>query len=100
MTTANLTVIGNVLFKRGNSTVASAYTGVPGEIIIDTTLQTIRVQDGTTVGGHVLASAQDAANIAGFAPILPLYSAMRPYRPHKFHLCRLTPRFRLASLTP
>jgi hypothetical protein len=75
MTTANLTVIGNVLFKRGNSTVASAYTGVPGEIIIDTTLQTIRVQDGTTVGGHVLASAQDAANIAGFAPnIATLFS--------------------------
>ena len=75
MTTANLTVIGNVLFKRGNSTVASAYTGVAGEIIIDTTLQTIRVQDGATVGGHVLASAQDAANIAGFAPnIATLFS--------------------------
>jgi hypothetical protein len=64
MTTANLTVIGNVLFKRGNTTVASAYTGVPGEIIIDTTLQTIRIQDGVTPGGQVLASAQDAANIA------------------------------------
>jgi hypothetical protein len=66
MTTANLTVIGNVLFKRGNTVTAGAYTGVPGEIIIDTTLQTIRIQDGVTAGGHVLASAQDAANIAGF----------------------------------
>jgi len=56
MTTANLTVIGNVLFKRGNTTVASAYTGVPGEIIIDTTAKTIRVQDGSTAGGTRLAT--------------------------------------------
>jgi hypothetical protein len=56
MTTANLTVIGNVLFKRGNTAVASAYTGVPGEIIIDTTVKTIRVQDGSTAGGTRLAT--------------------------------------------
>ena len=31
-------------------------TGVPGEIIIDTTLQTIRVQDGATAGGTRLAT--------------------------------------------
>ncbi len=66
MTTANLTVIGNVLFKRGNTTTASAYTGVPGEIIVDTTLKTLRVQDGITAGGTLLSTYAEitAANTA------------------------------------
>jgi hypothetical protein len=56
MTTANLTVIENVLFKRGNTATLSTYTGVTGEVLIDTTLKTLRVQDGVTAGGTRLAT--------------------------------------------
>lgn len=64
MTTANLTVIENVLFKRGNTAVTSAYTGVPGEIVVDTTLKTLRVQDGITAGGTRLATHAELANVS------------------------------------
>jgi len=40
-----------ILFKRLTTTQAMAYTGPLGEIVVDTTLKQLRVQDGLTPGG-------------------------------------------------
>ena len=37
--------------KRGNTAAASTYVGPLGELVVDTGLRTIRVQDGSTPGG-------------------------------------------------
>jgi len=41
-------------FRRGTTTQNDTYTGLPGEITIDTTLNTVRLHDGSTVGGNVI----------------------------------------------
>ena len=46
-----------VLLKRGNTAVSSAYTGPVGEVTVDTDLDTIRVHDGITPGGHLASSS-------------------------------------------
>lgn len=43
--------ITQIRMKRGNTAAASTYTGPLGELLVDTGLQTVRVQDGTTPGG-------------------------------------------------
>jgi hypothetical protein len=63
MTTANIQ-IKKILVGRGNTAVASTYSGVRGEIVLDTGLNTLRVYDGTTTGGTVLATSQQIATIA------------------------------------
>jgi len=55
--------ISQILFKRGNTASAGTYVGPVGEIIIDTGLGTLRVQDGITPGGHPMASPSDFGNI-------------------------------------
>ena len=55
MATANVR-INQILLRRGNTTAASAYTGPVGEAIVDTNLKTLRVQDGVTAGGTLLAT--------------------------------------------
>lgn len=52
-----------VLLKRGNTAVSSAYTGPVGEITLDTDLLQLRVHDGTTQGGWVIPSGQDFIDI-------------------------------------
>jgi hypothetical protein len=60
-----------VQFRRGNTQQISAFTGALAEIIVDTDLKTLTIQDGVTPGGWYLASkaftqaAFDAANNAG-----------------------------------
>jgi len=44
-----------VQFRRGTTTQNDAFTGAVGEISVDTTLDHIRVHDGSTAGGHRLA---------------------------------------------
>lgn len=44
-------VIKQVLLKRGNTSAASSYIGPIGEVIVDTGLQSLRVQNGVTPGG-------------------------------------------------
>ena len=44
-------VIKQVLLKRGNTSAASSYIGPMGEVIVDTGLQSLRVQNGVTPGG-------------------------------------------------
>ncbi len=43
-----------VQFRRGNTTQNNAFTGAEGELTVDTTLDTIRVHDGSTAGGFEL----------------------------------------------
>jgi hypothetical protein len=43
--------ITQIRMKRGNTAAASTYTGPLGELLVDTGLKTIRVQDGVTPGG-------------------------------------------------
>ncbi|CAB4133288.1 hypothetical protein UFOVP257_117 [uncultured Caudovirales phage] len=50
-----------VLLKRGNTAVSSAYIGPVGEVTVDTDLATIRVHDGVTPGGHLSTSSASGA---------------------------------------
>lgn len=63
MTAANIQ-IKKILVGRGNTAVASAYDGVRGELVLDTGLNTLRVYNGTTTGGTVLATNQQVLTIA------------------------------------
>lgn len=49
--------------RRGTTTEHSTFTGLEGEITVDTTKDTAVVHDGATVGGHELAKA-DGSNIS------------------------------------
>ncbi len=53
-----------VQIRRGTSTEHNAFTGAPGEITFDTCNKTLRVHDGETAGGNVMArqSSLDAAD--------------------------------------
>ena len=60
-----------VQFRRGTTAESNAFTGVVGEISIDTQKHSIRVHDGTQVGGYELAlaslsNATFGANVATF----------------------------------
>ena len=60
-----------VQFRRGNTQQISTFTGAPAELIVDTDLHTITIQDGSTPGGWYLASkafAQAAFDAANNAP--------------------------------
>lgn len=48
-----------ILFKRSNTAGNDAYTGVLGEITLDTQARKIRIHDGTTIGGHIVANMAD-----------------------------------------
>jgi len=41
-----------VKFRRGSTTQHATFTGAQGEVTVDTDLNTIRIHDGATVGGH------------------------------------------------
>lgn len=53
-----------VKIRRGTSTQHASFTGVEGEITVNTTTDTIHVHDGATVGGRPLARA-DGTNVSG-----------------------------------
>lgn len=55
--------------RRGTTTQHSTFTGLAGEITVDTTKKTIVVHDGTTAGGIPLAK-ESALTEAGFNPFL------------------------------
>ena len=44
-----------IQWRRGTTSQHSSFTGLVGEITVDTDLDTIRVHDGSTAGGHRLA---------------------------------------------
>jgi len=57
MTVANVH-IQQVLLRRGNTIQSSSYTGPIGEVILDTDLHTLRIQDGVTTGGVMTLATQ------------------------------------------
>ena len=67
--TANVTLTNYLLLKRANTSVSSTYTGLIGEITIDTDLDTVRVHDGTTAGGHILANVTQINDSGNLSPI-------------------------------
>lgn len=57
-----------VRLRRGTTAQHAAFTGLEGEVTVDTTLDTLRVHDGATAGGRQLARA-DGSNASGTWPI-------------------------------
>ncbi len=53
-----------VKMRRGTATQHASFTGVVGEVTVDTTNHALRVHDGATVGGKVIARA-DGTNASG-----------------------------------
>jgi len=53
-----------IQFRRGTATEHATFTGANGEITVDTTNKTLRVHDGTTTGGTILAKQSDIPDIA------------------------------------
>lgn len=58
-----------VKFRRGTSAEHSSFTGANGEITIDTTIKTLRVHDGVTVGGTRLAKYSDLGSAANLESV-------------------------------
>ena len=54
-----MTKIQKIKWLRGSAAKADAYTGIPGEIVIDTTNHRIRVHDGEAAGGSAIALKSD-----------------------------------------
>jgi hypothetical protein len=52
-----------VQFRRGSNTQSDAFTGALGEVTVDTTNRTLRVHDGTTLGGTTLAKKVDVDSV-------------------------------------
>jgi len=57
-----------VKMRRGTAAQHASFTGVVGEVTVDTTNQALRVHDGATVGGRAMARA-DGTNASGAWPI-------------------------------
>mgnify|MGYP001350285291 CR=1 FL=1 len=53
-----------VQFRRGTASENNAFTGAEGELSINTADYTLRLHDGSTVGGHAQAKA-DLSNVTG-----------------------------------
>ena len=51
--------------RRGNTAQHASFTGLAGEITIDTEKNTVVVHDGTTAGGYPLAKASEVAALGG-----------------------------------
>ena len=56
-----------IQFKRGTTTQSDAYRGAEGEVIINTTKDTIVVHDGVEAGGYEIIRS-DLSNISGNVP--------------------------------
>ena len=50
--------ISQIRMKRGNTAAAGNYVGPLGELLVDTGLQTIRIQDGVTPGGWIVTAGE------------------------------------------
>jgi hypothetical protein len=55
--------ITQVLLKRGNTSAVNSYTGPVGEVVIDTTTKSLRIQDGVTPGGHAVSGGGGGSTI-------------------------------------
>ena len=52
-----------IQWRRGTTAQHGSFTGLVGEITVDTDLDTIRVHDGSTAGGHRLAKYSEIGDI-------------------------------------
>ena len=52
-----------IQFRRGTAAEHSSFTGLVGEVTVNTTRNSIHVHDGSTAGGHPVA-AEDMANVS------------------------------------
>jgi len=59
-----------VQIRRGTTAEHSTFTGLVGEITVDTTKDTLVVHDGVTAGGYPLAKASDVTTASGLDPFL------------------------------
>ena len=67
--------ISQIRMKRGNTAAASTYVGPLGELLVDTGLQTIRIQDGVTPGGWIVSgSGSGNVDLSGYANLSQLSS--------------------------
>ena len=57
--------ITKVLLLRGNTVQNDRYLGLPGEPTIDLEAKTLRIHDGTTVGGHRIESTANLSSYSG-----------------------------------
>ena len=58
-------------FRRGTTTQNNNFTGTPGELSVDTTLNNLRLHDGSTAGGHLAAGGmQTGGDIASASPLV------------------------------
>lgn len=55
-----------IQIRRGSATDHASFTGAIGEITMDTTNKTLRVHDGTTVGGTILAKKSEIPTVPNF----------------------------------
>ena len=58
-----------IQLRRGSTAEHSTFTGLVGEVTVDTTKDTIVVHDGVTAGGIPLAK-ESASTSAGLNPLL------------------------------
>ena len=58
-----------IQLRRGTTSEHSTFTGLLGEITVDTDKDTIVVHDGATAGGYPLAKASDVSS-SGLDPFL------------------------------
>jgi hypothetical protein len=56
--------------RRGTSAQHEAFTGAEGEVTVDTTLNTLRVHDGATLGGFPVALMDDLTALAESASLI------------------------------
>ena len=52
-----------VQFRRGTTTEHNSFTGAAAEVTVDTTLDTLRVHDGSTAGGVRIAKFSEIRKI-------------------------------------
>ena len=56
--------------RRGTTAQHSAFTGLSGEVTVDTDKKTIVVHDGSTAGGIPLAKSSEVVTASGLDPFL------------------------------
>jgi hypothetical protein len=64
MTTRANIVVRHILPLRGNTIQSLGYTGLVGEVTVDTDLDTLRIHDGQVAGGTRLATYAELANVS------------------------------------
>jgi phage-related tail fiber protein len=72
------TEISKIVLKRGTTAKAVAYTGPVGEVVVDTDLRTLRVQDNVTPGGVLLSKEGHAHAVADVSGLQTALDAKAP----------------------